>query len=131
MRWSALLAPLFFAAGAAAIGLAVAEGTARAALVVVIPVVYGSSLLFVLGIGLVVAGMFALPLSLPLEPEPEPTPQGAGAPRAAAGGFVLVGPVPIFWGSAAGVSRRVRIAIAVAGAIVLGLAVLVFLGWLG
>jgi uncharacterized membrane protein len=40
-----------------------------------------------------------------------------------------VGPVPIFWGSASGASRAVRVAAALTGTAVLVVAVILFVVW--
>jgi uncharacterized membrane protein len=125
MRGSALIGPILLLLGAVAIGIAVASGGAHAALIVIIPVFYGSSLLFLAGVALVIAGFLTLPLTLAAE-EPEGAP--AGPPSGvSSGGLVLIGPIPIFWGSASGASRGVRVAAAAAGAIALVVAVVVFL----
>jgi uncharacterized membrane protein len=114
MRASAYLAPVLIASGVSVVAASVLLGAARVAVVVVIPVVYGGSALFLIGVLLLIAGIFTLPFSFegPSAGSDDPPPVGSG-------GLVLIGPVPLFWGSARGVSRRVRIAAAIAGAVLL------------
>ncbi len=118
VRW---VPPTLIAGGAAAIAVAVATGGARAAIVVVFPVVYGGSLLFAAGVGLFAAGVVTLPFAVVATEEARS--DRAVVEGSASGGVVLIGPVPIFWGSASGVSRRVRVAAAIAGAIALAVVV--------
>jgi uncharacterized membrane protein len=122
------------AGGAAAIGVAVATGGAQVALLLFVPVLVGSSALFALGIGLLVVGFFVLPFALMVTRDAAPGPESPpglesapGVPAGGSGGFVLIGPVPIVWGSWAHISRRVRIALAATGALVLAVAVIVAL----
>lgn len=127
MRTAAVVTLLVMAAGVALVAEAVARGAAEVSLVLIVPVVGGSSGEFLLGVVLLVAGIFALPWSLtgPL-PEAPPTAPGrearSGAP-ASVGGLVLLGPVPIFFGSWGSASRRARWAVALLGAAVVGLLV--------
>jgi uncharacterized protein (TIGR00304 family) len=124
-------------AGVALIALSVAQGGASVALIVIIPVVSGSSVTFLAGVALFVAGFFALLFAfsggweeappLPSAGTAEPaTPTRSGA----AGGFVLIGPVPIVFGSWRGVSRRVRGMLALLGAVLLIVVVLAFVWFL-
>jgi uncharacterized membrane protein len=125
MRGSSLVAPILIVAGVAAVVAAVATGGARAEIIVVVPVLFGSSVLFLAGVLLLVAGIFTIPFTLGASSvEPDRAPAGAS------GGLLLVGPIPIFWGSGTRVSRRTRIAAAVAGALLLVIAAVLFLGWL-
>jgi uncharacterized protein (TIGR00304 family) len=118
-RLSALIALAAFVAGLALIAYAVADGAARLALVVVFPVVSGSSGLFFLGVLLTFVGILGLMASLfqsatfDIGPAEEETDEDAGSRRpggptrtSAAGGVVLLGPVPIFFGSAKPSGRR-------------------------
>ena len=124
MRAASLLPIALIVAGLALVALAVADGGASLALVVVLPVLYGRSLEFVAGVLLFVAGLFALPLAFgpvaPAEagPEEDTAPSSGGS-----GGLVLIGPVPILWGSWKGVSPRTRVLLAVLGGAILAAAV--------
>ena len=115
--------------GAALIVAAVAEGRALVYLVVVIPVVSGSSAVFLLGVVLLAAGLFSLPWSLAgslpeiVPPEEETVDSKSGT---ASGGVVLIGPVPILFGSWRRVPARTRWILALVGA---GLLVLLGVGW--
>lgn len=118
LRW---ISPTLIAVGAAAIAVAVAAGGAHVALVLVFPVVYGGSLLFLAGIGVLTAGLFTLPLAAGSYGDASP---GLARPGTfSSGGVVVLGPIPIFWGSASGVSRKVRFAVALAGALALAVVV--------
>lgn len=117
-------------AGAALIALSVSEGGARVALFVVVPVISGTSAVFLVGVLLLIVGFFSLPFSLAerWEEEPSPVPLPARAPvptspPGGVGGFVLIGPVPIVFGTWKGVSHRVRWMLALAGAVLLTLAI--------
>ncbi len=99
-----------FVAGAVLVGLAVYQGTAHVGLIVIIPFFYGASLFFLLGVLAIAAGFILLPLALSRswtheEPEGSAMPADPGARAAAetdlettAGGFLLVGPVPVLFG---------------------------------
>lgn len=119
-----LLPIALIVAGLALVALAVADGGASLALVVVLPVLYGRSLEFVAGVLLFVAGLFALPLTFgsvtPAEAGPE---EDTTASSGGSGGLVLIGPVPILWGSWKGVSPRTRVLLAVLGGAILAAAV--------
>ncbi len=131
MRWFLLGAVAALVAGVALVALSVAEGGANVALVVIIPVLSGSSITFVVGVMLLIAGFLSLPFAIAAEWGEEPTtlPSSATAPmegQGGVGGFVLVGPVPIVFGSWKGISRRARWWLALAGAVVLTVALVVF-----
>ena len=136
MRLAAVgaLAALF--AGAALLADATLPGRATLFLVVIVPVLSGGSGEFLLGVVLLLVGLFLLswafwevaespPGVSPLEgPEgPETTPPGPGM---VGGGVVLIGPVPLFFGGWKNVSRRARLVAAVVGAAVLVLFVVGF-----
>jgi uncharacterized membrane protein len=127
MRPSVIVGPILLGAGAILIAVAALTGGAHAVLVLIFPVVYGDAPLFVLGILLIVTGVFALPFAFGAGTSREP----AAAPTGpvTSGGVVLVGPIPIFWGSASGASRRVRIATAIGGTAALIVAVALFVWW--
>jgi uncharacterized membrane protein len=123
------LVPLvLLGAGVALIADAVVAGGATVAIVVIVPVLSGSSAEFLLGVALLVGAFFSLPFVLSTEPPeapalpstaPPPPSVTSGGPTA--GGLVLLGPVPIFFGSWRNVSARTRLWIALVGAVVLAL----------
>lgn len=124
MRVASFIAPALIAGGVAAVVGAILTGGAQAGIVVVFPVIFGSSALFLVGVLLLIAGIFALPLAFGVS-EVEPSTSG----NVTSGGLVLIGPVPIFWGSAGHASRRVRLLAAVAGGLLLVVAAVLVLGW--
>lgn len=131
MRVALLGAIAILVAGASLIVYSAIQGASSVALVIVFPVVSGSSVPFLLGVLLVFVGFFALPFALahewdegprhaPSSPLPSAEPQGGG------GGFVLIGPIPILFGSWKKVGRRLRWLLALAGAILLTFAFVAF-----
>ena len=107
-------------AGAFLVVYAALEGGAEVAVVIVIPVIFGRSWEFGVGVLLLLAGFFSLPLAFDPEVEPEPSAPGARLPDSGrTGGLVLIGPVPIFFGSWRGVSTRTRVIAAIVGTAVL------------
>lgn len=96
-----------FACGVALIALAVATGEADVSLVVIFPVFSGSSLMFVTGVLLMIAGFVAFFFGMfgafaRGVPDTE-SKNAEGEPRGRIerryGGVVLIGPVPIAFGS--------------------------------
>lgn len=134
MRFASVAAPAALAAGVLLIVLSVVEGGASVALFVFVPVVTGSSLAFLLGVALLLVGMFSLPFAIVERWEEEPGSPGPTPPMPAAqgqggvGGFVLIGPVPIVFGSWKNLSRRARGGLALLGALLL-IFVLVVFAW--
>ncbi|MGA8302411.1 MAG: DUF131 domain-containing protein [Thermoplasmata archaeon] len=131
MRWGALVPAVLLAVGAVLVALAALQGAARLAVVVVVPVVFGSSIEFVVGVLLLLAGLFSLGLAF--EPAEETDEPGVASPprtSSGGGGLVLVGPVPLFFGAWRDVPARTRILVAILGAAVFAVAVLVVLGFL-
>jgi uncharacterized membrane protein len=117
--------------GLALVALSVAQGGATVSLVVIVPVVSGASATFIAGVVLILAGFVALMFSFsePWEGPPLSTPtRGAGIddspPSGGASGFVLIGPVPIFFGSWRTIPRRQRWWFVLAGAVTLIVVVL-------
>ncbi len=106
-RWPASLVLLLSVVGIALVADAVVEGGATLSLVLIVPVVTGSSPELLAGVGLTFAGVLgwavlstAGPTDDPVPPV-GPTPRGAGpgvGNEAMGGGVVLIGPVPIFLG---------------------------------
>ena len=103
---------------------AVARGAASVALFVVFPVVSGTSAEFLLGVVLLLAGFLTVPLAFAAFEDPSATltpvdPRARGeAPTGELGGLLLVGPIPIFFGSWKGVPVRTKVAVVVVGAVV-------------
>jgi len=133
MRLLLLGAVAALVAGVALIALSLIERGASVALIVIIPVISGSSATFLLGVALLIVGFLLLPFALAQgwdEEAPSHGPAGPAPPRASgpggAGGFVLLGPVPIVFGSWKGVSRRTRGLLALAGAVLLIVALVAF-----
>ncbi len=100
-----LIGPGCLVAGIAVLAYALRTGAARVSLIIVIPVLTGSSGVFLLATGLLIVGILLLPLTVVgggPEPEDEPLP-GTGLPAgpstSSSGGFVLFGPIPVFFGS--------------------------------
>ncbi len=119
-RW-AFVPAVLLAAGAVLVALAVFAGGAGFAIVVIVPVLYGRSLEFAGGVPLLIAGIFSLPLAFAAEISvaTEETREAAPSATASGGGVVLIGPVPLFFGSWRGVSARIRWLVAIVGAAVL------------
>lgn len=117
------------AAGAALMAYAVATGAARVGFFLFVPFVSGSGLLPLLAMGLVFAAfvLYALGSARDLadheaerafEARPrEDEPQAAPERRARSGGVVLLGPIPIVWGS----DRRILPWMVAAGGLLLAL----------
>ena len=101
-----VLGPAFLLIGAVLLVDALVTGAARLYLLLILPVVTGSSPLFGASMALLVAGFLLLPLMFAgpdeEEPHPAPTPTGSSPPTdgsGSSGGLVLIGPVPIFFGA--------------------------------
>jgi uncharacterized protein (TIGR00304 family) len=120
-----------FVAGMALIATAVATGEADMSLVIVFPVFSGSSLLFLLATLLVISSFIVGFVLMAMDHERteervEAASEGmsSGAPRSRAeyGGVVLLGPIPIAFGS----NKRVALIMLVVG-VILAIVVLVIL----
>jgi uncharacterized protein (TIGR00304 family) len=131
-RWAVVPIGLL-GASAALIAWAILHGGASLAVVVVVPVIFGSSVIFFAGVVLLLAGLFTVPLAFepgveteetPVASPPGPAPSSSGG----GGGLVLIGPVPIFFGSWKHVSSRTRLWVAGVGAAILVVAAVAF--WL-
>lgn len=134
MRLRGIIPGILLVAGAALVLDAIARGGASVALVVVLPVVFGASAEFFLGVALLFLGFVTLPLAFgytfAAEESEGEAPRGhPEAPPQEVGGLLLIGPVPIFFGRWATVRRRTRVLAALAGAVLLVAAVAIFL-WL-
>jgi uncharacterized protein (TIGR00304 family) len=129
VRWGALVPAVLLGAGSVLVALAALQGGARLAVVVVVPVVFGSSIEFVVGVLLLLAGLFTLGLAFePSEETDEPVGGNLSRASSGSGGLVLIGPVPIFFGSWRNVPTRTRILVAILGAVVFAVVVLVAFG---
>jgi uncharacterized membrane protein len=116
VRLAALVPIALLVSGALLLILAVVEGGAQLAVVVVVPVFFGQSWVFAVAIVLLVAGFFTLPLAFSTYDAPDPSPEdGPASTSGGSGGLVLIGPVPIFFGSWRGVSTRTRVVVAILG----------------
>ena len=128
MRPLALVPLGLIVAGGVLVGLSVLAGGASLAIVVIVPVVYGRSLEFLAGVLLLLAGLFTLPLAGQDTEDvgPAETERDGAGESTHVGGLVLVGPVPILFGRWTGVSTRARLALALIGAALLAMAIVVF-----
>ena len=129
MRGLVPAAAALIVAGVALVALSVSEGGATLSLVVIVPVVSGSSALFFPGVVLIFAGFVCLPFALATSAQGEfheLLPEASGAPggSSASGGVILIGPVPILFGSWRELSRRARWALVLLGAGLFTLALL-------
>lgn len=104
-----LLGPIVFLAGLAALVLGFLNGQATLSLFVIFPVVTATGPWSILGIVLLIAGVFlffltwAQPIEMPPPTEP-PSPASASpapptAPTRRWGGVVFLGPIPVVFGS--------------------------------
>lgn len=136
MRPAGLVPLLFWAVGIGLLVDAVLRGTAQVALLVIVPVFSGRSVEFLLGVLGLLGGFVTLPLVFaPPEEGERPTVPDAAPPlpahrpedgRSTGGGFLLIGPVPILFGSWRHVSARTRWWLAaIGGAILLAFAILI------
>jgi len=132
MNLKTMLPVMTFVAGIAVIALAVATGEARVELVLIFPVFSGSSGLFLLGVVLIllsfITGFALLALAqaeLLKASDGSVESQDTDMTKTGTkyGGVVLIGPVPIAFGS----ERRIALAMLVAGIVV---AVIILLGLL-
>ncbi len=94
-----LLGPGFLVAGLVLLGYSLRTGAATLYLVVVVPVVSGSGPGFYLATVLLVLGILLLPLSFAAVRATSEDEESTSAAPPSAGGVLLVGPVPIFFGS--------------------------------
>jgi uncharacterized protein (TIGR00304 family) len=111
------------------LALAIASGEAKVALVLIIPIIYGSGALAAGGILLIFAGIvlmslsyftFAAPAEEPSDAHHEPT-------KKEYGGVILIGPIPIVFGSARSLKgSRLLLALAVISLIILILYLIIF-----
>jgi len=100
------LGPVFLLIGAALLVESLSTGGARLYLLLIIPVVTGTTPLFGLSVVCLVVGVLFLPLVFAGEESSESPPPPARSPGAStgaetggSGGLILVGPIPIFFGA--------------------------------
>ena len=122
------IAPVLLLAGFLLVADAARRGDATLHLVLVVPVVSGTSAEFILGLVLVALGFFLIPLAWGGSSERVSGPPDAPAPPSEMGGVVLLGPVPIFLGAFRNPPRWVFWAAVGIGAVLLAIALAVFLG---
>ena len=123
-----------FLAGVACIVVAAATGEAEVQLFIIFPLISGTSWLFILGIVLIVASFilgFVLAASAISEEQPPaqgPSPHGPAEGRTTRssryGGVVLIGPVPIVFGSDRTMALIMLVLAVVVIAVVLAIALL-------
>jgi uncharacterized membrane protein len=127
-RLLAVLPVAALVAGVSLVAYSVLVSAASVSLVVFVPVLSGRSTVFLGGVALLIVGFLTLPVAFagPARPGTPPPSSPAASPladedaeSAGVGGLLLIGPVPIFFGSWSRVSRRVRWA-----AVLLGVALL-------
>jgi uncharacterized protein (TIGR00304 family) len=129
------LGPLaILSVGVALVITSVLAGGASVSLLVVFPIVSGSSLAFVLGVVFLIVGFLSFPLTLGegwerVPAQPSTASGNSKNAESSAGGFVLVGPVPIVFGSWKGISRRTRWWMALSGGVLLAVVLLTLALW--
>jgi uncharacterized protein (TIGR00304 family) len=115
-------------AGVALVIDSVVSGRAAVSLLVIVPVVSGASGEFLLGVLLIVVGLILVPLGWSGTSDPAAPGAGSEGGASSSGGIILIGPIPILFGSWRSVSRRTRVWLALVGAcLVILLGALAFL----
>jgi uncharacterized membrane protein len=101
-----VLGPILLLAGLALLADAIATGGARLYLLVIIPVVTGTSAVFGISVALLASGFLLLPLSFAGDPAPvarsgnsATSPHPTDSTDGGTGGMILVGPIPFFFGA--------------------------------
>ena len=100
---------MLLALGASLIVDSVLRGHANAAIVIVFPVLSGTSPEFLVGALLLFVGLLTAPLlaiGALVEPASADGPDSTSEPARACGGVILIGPVPIFFGGWRRATRR-------------------------
>ncbi len=113
-----ILALVFMAFGLVLFATAVLYGDARVALLLFIPIIYGGGILLLMGTLLFIIGFILLFFSPLLE-------ENTG-PEKSYGGVILIGPIPIVFGSDTNITK-IMLYLGLALAIIL---LLVYLLWL-
>jgi uncharacterized protein (TIGR00304 family) len=130
MRPLRILAAFVILAGVALLIYGVAIGEMQVALLLIVPVIFGSSILGILAIGLIIAGVFVAIADSFLSAERKSSQDRLSnesgltetPKRKEFGGVVLIGPIPIVFGS----SKRMALLAAVIAVIILVLMILSF-----
>jgi uncharacterized membrane protein len=122
-RWTSYLPILVVLAGVTLLIDATLRGTAHASIVLIVPVLSGSSPEFVIGTLLTFLGILGI-LLLAAGVEVERGGGDAAPPGGRGGGVVLIGPVPIFFGEWKAIGRRGYWGWVTVGAIVSALIIL-------
>jgi uncharacterized protein (TIGR00304 family) len=112
MRPWRILALFVIVAGVSLLAYCVAIGEMQVALVLIVPVIFGSSILGILAIGLIIAGVFVAIADSFLSAEGESSQDRLSnesgltetPKRKEFGGVVLIGPIPIVFGSSKGMT---------------------------
>ena len=108
MRLLRLLPPSLLLAGITLVIASSVQGSARLFLFLIFPVFAGNSLPFLMGVVLLVIGVFSMPLTLgwqSVSKENSSSPPGEDGPpdpknsKASWGGIILLGPIPLFVGA--------------------------------
>lgn len=95
MNFKKVLPVVLFLLGIVLLGVAVANGDAKIGFFLIIPVVYGSGVFSFLGMLCLMAGIF---LYFYTRSQPVHSSRG-GYTRSRSSGVILIGPIPIIWGS--------------------------------
>ncbi len=132
MRYRGAIPLLLLAAGVGLVTMAVLTGEATLYLLLVVPVVTGSSPLLLLGVACLFLGFLSLPFALATSgfEREEPLPHGSAEPAGASecwGGVVLVGPLPLFFGRWRGMRGRGYWLAVLAGALLVVVALAILL----
>lgn len=135
-RWMArVVGPVLLLLGLIVVLYSVLRGSASVSLLLIVPVVSGTSALFLVGVVLLFFGILLLPFAFAagweIERRPYAAPGRHQGPAPAdeitggGGGLVLLGPVPVFFGSWRNPSRAAYWAAALVGVVVLAIVLLV------
>lgn len=130
---SGLLALALAVAGVVLIGASIADGSTQVYLLVIVPVLTGASALFLGGVLCLALAMGLSVLVVADREEPPaarpPDDQGGAPEGSSTGGVLLIGPLPIFFGSASALrDRYFWVAVAAGATLCIALLALVYLG---
>lgn len=139
VRPARLVGPFIFLAGVASLTLGFLENQATLSLFIIFPVVTATGPWSILGIGLMIVGVFLFfftwssaaewrPSEGPAAPPAQPSPSVPAAGTHRWGGVVFLGPIPVVFGSDQKMARWMLILGAV---LFIGLVVLTVIAWWG